>query len=125
VTNHNELSSVDRLIVRVETGNGITGWGEMRTFLNTSVTMSIIEDGIAPLVVGRSPFEVESLRRDLFIEYTNPDLFFAPIEIACWDIVGKALDKPVYELLGGWTAPTSETRRRDPDFVGTEAVDVA
>lgn len=125
LTNHNELNVVDRVIVQVETDNGTTGWGEMRTFLNASVTMSIIEDGITPLVVGRSPFEVESLRRDLFIEYTNPDLFFAPIETACWDIVGKTLDKPVYELLGGWTAPTSETRRRDPDFSRTEAVDVA
>nr|WP_239638465.1 enolase C-terminal domain-like protein [Haloferax lucentense] len=36
-------------------------------------------------------------------------MFFSAVETACWDIVGKALDRPVYELLGGWTAPTQST----------------
>lgn len=125
VTNHNELTAMDRLLVRVDTDEGIVGWGEMRTFLAPAVTKSIVEDGVAPLVIGRSPFEVESFRRALFIEYANADLFFAAVETACWDIAGKALGKPVFELLGGWTAPTSETRRRHPDYSGARSVDVA
>lgn len=111
VTNHNTLSDMDRVLVRVETDTGLVGWGEMRVFLSPAATVSVIEDGIAPLVEGHSPFETESLRRLLFIEYSNVDSFFAPVEIACWDIVGKALDRPVYELLGGYGAPEQTERR--------------
>ena len=112
VTNHNELTDVNRVLVRVETDTGVVGWGETRPILSPAVTVSIIEDGIAPIVAGRAPFETESLRRLLFVEYTNVDVFFAPVEIACWDIVGKALDRPLYEILGGYGAPTQTGRRR-------------
>ena len=114
VTNHNSLTDMDRVLVRVDTDEGVSGWGEVRVFLTPEATVSIIEDGIRPLVVGQSPFELEKLRRQVFIEYANADPFFAPVEVACWDIVGKSLEKPVYELLGGWTAPNqTETRHRE------------
>lgn len=128
VTNHNELSDMDRVLVRVDTDEGITGWGEVRVFLSPAATVSILEDGIAPLVVGQSPFELETLRRQVFIEYTNADVFFAPVEIACWDIVGKALGKPIYELLGGWTAPDATSRKHRShmaDYRDDRTVDVA
>lgn len=125
VTNHGQVEDVDRIIVRVETDEGITGWGEMRVFLSPSSTITILEDGIAPWVIGHSPFEVDALRRQMFIEYTNTDMFFAPVEIACWDIIGKALDKPIYELLGGWTAPDPTARMGEPDHESVDAVDVA
>jgi L-alanine-DL-glutamate epimerase-like enolase superfamily enzyme len=125
VTNHNEVESFDRMLVKVDTDEGYTGWGEVRVLLSYDVMATAIEDGIADLVVGRSPFEVESFRRLLFIEYTSVDVFFAGVEMACWDIVGKALGKPVYELLGGWTAPGSESRRRNPEESGVEPVDLA
>ncbi|WP_433632795.1 mandelate racemase/muconate lactonizing enzyme family protein [Halomicrococcus sp. NG-SE-24] len=125
VTNHGQVENVDRVVVRVETDEGITGWGEMRVFLSPHSTITILEDGIAPWVIGHSPFEVDALRRQIFIEYTNTDMFFAPIEIACWDIVGKAVDKPIYELLGGWTAPNPTTRMGEPGNQTAEDVDVA
>ncbi|WP_435095206.1 mandelate racemase/muconate lactonizing enzyme family protein [Halorubrum sp. N11] len=109
VTNHGQVESMERVLVRVETDDGISGWGEMRTFLSPAATESIIEDGIAPLIEGQSPFETERLRRQVFIEYTNIELFFSAVETACWDIVGKALNKPVFELLGGATAPYQTT----------------
>ncbi|ELK55020.1 mandelate racemase [Haloferax sp. BAB-2207] len=108
-TNHGELESMERVLVRVDTDEGIEGWGEMRVFLSPTATESLIEDGIGPMVIGQSPFETERLRRQVFVEYTNVDMFFSAVETACWDIVGKALDRPVYELLGGWTAPTQST----------------
>ena len=128
VTNHNELHDMDRILVRVDTDEGISGWGEMRVFLSPEATISVIEDGIAPIVEGHSPFETESLRRLLFIEYTNVDLFFTPIELACWDIVGKSLGKPVYELLGGWTAPDSASRKHREhvrEYEGADSVEFA
>jgi len=102
-TNHGELYEMDRILVRVDTDEGYTGWGEVRTFLSPEATVSVIEDGVGPLVIGQSPFEVEKLRRQVFIEYTSPNMFFAPIETACWDIIGQKLDRPVYELFGGQT----------------------
>ena len=121
VTNHGQVDSMERVLVRVETDEGISGWGEMRTFLSPAATESIIEDGIAPLIEGQSPFETERLRRQVFIEYTNIELFFSAVETACWDIVGKALNKPVFELLGGATAPY-QTTAMNADAGGRESV---
>ena len=109
VTNHGQVDSMERVLVEVETDEGISGWGEMRTFLTAAATESVIEDGIGPLIEGQSPFEVERLRRQVFIEYTNVELFFAAVETACWDIAGKALGKPGYERRGGSTAPEQTT----------------
>ncbi|WP_247004312.1 mandelate racemase/muconate lactonizing enzyme family protein [Halosolutus gelatinilyticus] len=125
VTNHGAVEDVDRVVVRVDTDEGISGWGEMRVFLSPATTITALEDGVAPIVEGHSPFEVESLRRLLFIEYANVDMFFSAVEMACWDIVGKALEKPIYELLGGWTAPGTTTRRLDTAYDRENAVDVA
>jgi L-alanine-DL-glutamate epimerase-like enolase superfamily enzyme len=125
VTNHGRVTDVDRILVRVDTDEGISGWGEMRVFLSAAATVSIIEDGIAPIVAGHSPFELESLRRLLFIEYTNADMFFSAVEVACWDIVGKALGEPVYKLLGGWTAPNVTERRPDTEYDVDNEVEIA
>ena len=117
VTNHGELSDVDRVLVRVDTDEGITGWGEVRPFLSPAATVSVLEEGIAPIVTGQSPFDLEAFRRQVFVEYANLDAFFAPVEVACWDIVGKVLERPVYELLGGSSAPapTEATHREYVD----------
>jgi L-Ala-D/L-Glu epimerase len=125
VTNHGAVTDMDRVLVRVDTDEGISGWGEMRVFLSPEVTVTILEDGIAPIVVGNSPYEVESLRRLLFIEYTNVDMFFSAIEVACWDIVGKDLGKPINELLGGRTAPNATNRTHDTEYDAVDSVDVA
>jgi len=115
-TNHGELYEMDRILVRVVTDEDYIGWGEVRAFLSPEATVSVIEDGVAPLVIGQSPFEIEKLRRQVFIEYTNANMFFAPVETACWDIVGQVLDRPVYELLGGWTA-NHQTSMKHRDHV--------
>ncbi|EMA37731.1 mandelate racemase/muconate lactonizing enzyme family protein [Halococcus hamelinensis] len=128
VTNHNSLDDMDRILVEVKTDDGLSGWGEVRSFLTPEATISVIEDGVQPLVLGQSPFELEKLRRQVFIEYTNADMFFAPVEVACWDIVGKALDEPVYKLLGGWTTPTqTETKHRSNqgEYDDEKAVEIA
>ena len=125
VTNHDEITDMTRVLVKVDTNEGISGWGEMRVFLSPAATISVLEDGVGPVIRGHSPFEVESLRRLVFIEYTNIELFFAAVEMACWDIIGQTLNKPVYELLGGWTAPDTTARRRDSDYDAEHRVEVA
>ena len=67
----------------------------------------MIEDVCARYVVGADPFKIERLWRIVYSSgYTQrPDTslmgILSGIEMACWDIVGKELGKPVYELLGG------------------------
>jgi 2-dehydro-3-deoxyphosphogalactonate aldolase len=67
----------------------------------------MIEDVCERHVVGADPFKIETLWRNVYGRgYSlRPDLslvsVLSGIEMACWDIIGKALNKPVYELLGG------------------------
>ena len=93
------------LFVRVDTDEGIHGLGEgsLNGFCRT-VEAAVHE--LEALVVGHDPFAVESLGqrlgRDLYSEGGQiHGAAMAAIEVACWDIKGKALGVPLYELLGG------------------------
>jgi galactonate dehydratase len=96
------------LFVKLVTGDGIVGVGEVyvATFGPHTVAR-MIEDVCERHVVGADPFAVEALWRDVYASgyalRPDPTLVgvLSGIEIACWDIVGKAVDRPVYELLGG------------------------
>jgi len=96
------------VFIKLVTDDGINGVGEAYCLpFHPQVVTAMLEDLCARVVVGRDPFKVEALWRLVHGRgYTqHPDLSlmgaFSAIEIACWDIIGKALDKPVYELLGG------------------------
>ena len=93
------------LFVRVDTDEGIHGLGEgsLNGFCRT-VEAAVHE--LEGLVVGHDPFAIESLGqrlgRDLYSEGGQiHGAAIAAIEVACWDIKGKALGVPLYELLGG------------------------
>jgi len=96
------------VFVRLTTDNGIHGYGEAYGVpFSPSKIRLLIEDAARRHVVGRSPFEIETIWRLLYSsgysmhpEFTMGGVTSA-LEIACWDIVGKALDQPVYNLLGG------------------------
>jgi len=96
------------IFVKLVADNGIEGIGEVyaATF-GPHVVARMIEDVCARHVIGADPFRIEALWRNVYgAGYTlRPDAslvgVLSGIEIACWDIVGKALDKPVYALLGG------------------------
>ena len=96
------------IFVKLTTDNGIEGIGEVyaATFGPHTVAR-MVEDVCERHVVGADPFKIERLWREVYSRgYSQrPDIslvgVLSGIETACWDIVGKALDKPVYELLGG------------------------
>lgn len=96
------------IFVKLVADNGIEGIGEVyaATF-GPHVVAKMIEDVAARHAIGADPFRVETLwRRAYGSGYTQrPDVslvaVLSGIEMACWDIVGKAVEKPVYELLGG------------------------
>ncbi len=105
--------SQETLIVKVHTDAGITGVGEVDS--SSLVAKAIIEAplshqicrGLAECVVGHDPFEIDRLIHRMY----EGTIFFgrqgaviqamSGVEIALWDIVGKAVGRPVYQLLGG------------------------
>jgi L-rhamnonate dehydratase len=106
-------SSQDALIVRITTDAGITGWGEVDGC--PSVTKAIIEapmshtlvTGLRALLIGEDPLETARLWRKMYqgtLYYGREGAVvqaMAGIDLALWDIKGKALGQPVYKLLGG------------------------
>lgn len=96
------------VFVKLTTDDGVSGIGEAYAIpFHPKVAAQMIEDVCARYVIGRDPFKIETLWRIVYSSgFTqHPDLslmgVLSAVEMACWDIVGKALDKPVYELLGG------------------------
>jgi len=97
-------SSATSAIYKVITDEGIVGWGEMNMILSLQLTMSILEDMLKPAVIGKDPFHLNSIKKDVESLY-NPDIntlhFFSGVEMALWDIMGKRVGCPVYDLMGG------------------------
>ena len=92
--------------VKVETDEGLTGISEVRMNNRTDALVAYIEGAKKRHVIGSDPFNTEDLYQRLFRnDYGRAGEIVATgisvIEIACWDIVGKALNQPVYRLLGG------------------------
>ncbi|WP_394836603.1 mandelate racemase/muconate lactonizing enzyme family protein [Pendulispora rubella] len=93
-------------IVEVLTDEGITGLGEVRMLNHTDALLGYLQEAVPNHVLGADPFEIESLvLRMTRHDYARPGEIamsaLAILEIACWDIQGKALGLPVYKLLGG------------------------
>lgn len=92
------------MFVKVETDEGIDGWGE--AFGSGDSVQAAIEE-IKRYLVGKDPFLVEHHYQVLYRRYaweTRGRATFSAIsgvEHALWDIIGKKLDQPVYNLLGG------------------------
>jgi 2-dehydro-3-deoxyphosphogalactonate aldolase len=96
------------IFLKLTTDSGIEGFGEVYAATFGPHTIArMIEDVCARHVIGADPFKIEALWRRIYGSgYTlRPDLslisVLSGIEMACWDIIGKEVDKPVYELLGG------------------------
>ena len=90
------------------TSNNIIGWGECYAPpFHPKVVQKMIEDISARFVINTDPYKIEVLYRNVYSSGYNqrPDNsimgVLSGIEMACWDIIGKDLQKPVYEILGG------------------------
>ncbi len=96
------------IFVKLTTDNGISGYGEVYGVpFAPRLVRQMVEDVAARYVIGRSPTEIETIWRLIYSSgfIQRPDVstggVLSGIEIACWDILGKAMDQPVYNLLGG------------------------
>ncbi len=96
------------VFVKLVTSNGITGYGEVyAASFSPSVVAAMVEDVALRHVMGEDPFQIETMWRRMYASgYSmRPEIsllaVMSGLETACWDIIGKALEKPVYMLLGG------------------------
>jgi galactonate dehydratase len=96
------------IFLKLKTDNGIEGVGEVYTAsFGPRAIVAMIEDVFGHHVEGADPFRIETLWRNVYGRgYSQrPDIslmgVLSGIEMAMWDIVGKAVGKPAYELLGG------------------------
>lgn len=94
------------LLVKVHTNEGLIGLGEAsctpRWSGEDQVTAAhLIRAYLEPLLVGEDPTEVEELAGKFRLAFAANHFTRAAVEMALWDIAGKAEDLPVYEMLGG------------------------
>ncbi len=96
------------VFVKLMTDDGIAGYGEVyAASFSPHVVAAMVEDIAMRHVIGENPFNIETMWRRMYGGgYSmRPEIsllaVMSGIEIACWDIIGKATSKPVYMLLGG------------------------
>ena len=96
------------VFIKLITDKDIVGYGEVYSIpFHPSVVEKMIKDVFERYVINKDPFKIEKLWRTIYSSgYTQrPDIslmgIISGIEMACWDIIGKELNKPIYELLGG------------------------
>ena len=98
------------ILVRIGTDAGIEGVGEatvMPLWSGETVwgAKAIIDQTFGPAVIGADPTNIEDINRRMDRTARHNWFSKAAIEMACWDIAGKAANKPIYELLGGAVRP--------------------
>ena len=102
-----DTDGIENVVVRIETDEGVTGLGNV--MVGIGAVRAIVEQHLAPILTGADPFAVELLWETMFRATLNFGRKGAAIEaisgvdIALWDIMGKATGQPVYNLLGGRT----------------------
>ncbi len=98
--------------VRVHTDEGLVGLGE--TFFGARAVEAYLHESAAPRLVGRDPLEIEAIARDLtpYVGYAGSGVETrgrSAIDVALWDLLGKATEQPLYVLLGGLSRPSIRT----------------
>ena len=129
------------VFVKLTTDSGVEGIGEVYSLpFHPTAVEAMIADTCERMVIGADPFQIESLWRRIYSrgysQRPDPSLLgvLSGIEMACWDIVGKELNRPVYDLLGGKVhqrlrsytylypkAGEDEQVYRDPDLAAERA----
>ncbi|MCO7125349.1 galactonate dehydratase [Sporolactobacillus shoreicorticis] len=92
------------IFVRLFTDEGIEGWGELISGTKTDTVVAGAYE-MGKRIIGRNPFEIERLWQEIHRSFFRGgpinSTILSGIEMALWDIKGKAFNCPVYELLGG------------------------
>jgi L-alanine-DL-glutamate epimerase-like enolase superfamily enzyme len=93
--------------VRVQTDTGLTGWGDAFSYSCRRAVAAAVRDMIAPIAVGRDAADIAGLHDDIqkrlhiFGRFGITAFALSGLDIALWDIAGKAARQPLWKLLGG------------------------
>ena len=99
------LGGFSRSVIQVETDEGITGLGE-----TTTIEQGNVVEDIAPLLTGKNPLDIVECELACLPEWKTLSITggyqpvvaaFGAIDMALWDIKGKTVEQPLYQLLGG------------------------
>src|SRR3954452_18791509 len=93
------------LFIRLRTDTGLTGVGEATLEWQEKAVQSLAHEWVERRVLGRDPFDIEAvvggMVRDQYQGGSTVLTAISGVEIALWDLIGKACRHPVYRLLGG------------------------
>jgi L-alanine-DL-glutamate epimerase-like enolase superfamily enzyme len=105
ITRIETLLAPKQVVVQVFTDDGLTGIGQT-ALRNEEVTAAVLHKMVAPVFLGQNPWDLQVLARQTLTKhykFTGTFLYRAlcGVETAVWDLLGKAVGQPVYQLLGG------------------------
>lgn len=99
------VESADVVVTRIETDTGLVGYGECGCVAGYPAYASAIINGSAELIqnhiLGKKPLEINTIQQAMSVIPGQSGALKAGIDIACWDLLGKARQLPLYDLLGG------------------------
>jgi galactonate dehydratase len=101
------------LWLHIHTDEGLIGLGE--TFRGADAVATYLHKDVAPLLIGRNPLEIDAISKTLIETYvgfrsSGVEMRAASaVDIALWDLFGKAVGQPVHQLLGGLSRPRIRT----------------
>ncbi len=100
--------SHETTVVRIETENGLIGWGEAQSPVSPNTTATIIKDIVTPLTIGKDIFDVEAIWHQNYSSKRERGHYtgfyidaICGVDIAIWDAIGKALNLPTCKVMGG------------------------
>ena len=105
-TSQGAFGTVSIVVVELRTDAGIVGHGEALARYAPRAYKALIDEQLAPRVIGADPFDAGAVWQKMFRTFTGQSggvliEAIAAIDIACWDLMGKTLGQPVHKLLGG------------------------
>ncbi|MCX8047508.1 MAG: dipeptide epimerase [Anoxybacillus gonensis] len=106
VVSYHSYKDIPSIIVKIETDEGLVGYGEgvadeHVTGETWESTFTILKHTLAPHLIGTNPLHIEALHERMNEVIYGTPTAKAAIDIACFDLIGKKLEQPVYQLLGG------------------------
>ena len=99
-------SGVSDIIIKITTDDGIVGWGEATRTASAKVIIESLE-AMKPVLMNQDPWQNLKHEKNIYDEAlwhwsaVTANLAYAGIDMALWDIYGKQVNKPIYQLLGG------------------------
>jgi L-alanine-DL-glutamate epimerase-like enolase superfamily enzyme len=126
VVSYDSYASMPSIILALETDDGLTGYGESVpdghiTGETPTGTVEALRTELIPAVLGLDPRDITAVHQHLNKALKGCGAAKAAVDIACWDLAGKAANRPIYSLLGG-RRPEQPTIARVMSILAPEAL---